>query len=921
MSYHFQNINHYLEHPRSASWPIFCKYLQFVELSLLQCIAGVVTAALMLKHAKKRPLIFPKFDKKIMVVVLGHLTGTLALNAALSMHTVHVQKLFQTFEPLMVYILLTCKGYNVKKLHVLFGCLFISTGFYTFVRQYTSVFSQWGMVAATVSLFMFPLRNVYLQSFGETSKDPVEKYLMVSGYSCLILLPISLIKLAHTRIVPLLNPIVALESVTFYVLENLISFFILEFFCPLFHSVLGTLIQYSISLLTVLYLSLSITWPVAFGIMLFVVGLVLYYKKCPNINTYDLRKFLLICVLFVHLIFGGNVLWNATEFNTNSDIKQHTSTVVQTFWVYNNPPSRDIFLNLKEIYRSASNDKLHIFCGTFSCLRKVRDLENHRLAAGFLTFNDFVRNSPVEKWFKGHSLHKIISRNQFENHLHEATRLALLWRYGGTFVDPFLRIREESFREKQKRNSWVTKCSKRNSLGVQYACRFEKHHPFVKLLSEVFMKLYYQLCYLKANCDKVLQNFDIHSWNAFVNFCSKNTRICPDTVEISSQQKNHFPQNFTNTFEKIDTNTLSVGIENIAITQFIPYVNKLKSLKSSKEQFPRARGSRASWDMKVGIFDSVSLVGRLDQNKAYLLAYIASLRKSAPVGCLDTTTVNYLRSNNIEAYLTGGISLLMKSPLSHGTVRKDIYFVNLKESIIKQLPIKIQRYGLRLGLGMKKKTERALFKSIYVFFRKIAGARLVITADINCASVSIALGTPSLLVKPKGTPKMAHDLFQMFHTWDPKNHTLNSTAFLISKLLSGKIPAVADLSLFMRLRATTWNAIRRHENVLESALKFGVVPFRRPYFDEGKRIVFHLIFTTSNKSLISLGDNARDGNVKGSFVWRHWRCIESIFYHHPLATVVIHSNTLEERIFDVLRESGYEIQVKPYRLADLAKGD
>ena len=364
---------------------------------------------------------------------------------------------------------------------------------------------------------------------------------------------------------------------------------------------------------------------------------------------------------------------------------------------------------------------------------------------------------------------------------------------------------------------------------------------------------------------------------------------------------------------------MSEGIENIAITQFIPYVNKLKS---SKEQFPRARGKRASWNMKAGIFDSVSLVGRLNQSKDYLLAYIASLRKSAPVGSLDMTTVNYLRSHNIEAYLTGGISLLMKSPLSHDTVRKDIYFVNLKESIIKQLPIKIQRHGLRLGLGMKKKTPRALYKSIYVLLRKIAGARLVITADIHCASVSAALGTPSLLVKPKSTPKMAHNLFQMFHIWDPKNHTLNSTAFLISKLLSGKIPAVAaDLSLFMRLRATTWNAIRRYENVLESALKFGVVPFRRLYFDEGKKIVFHLIFTTSNNSVISLGDNSRDGNIKGSFVWRHWRCIESIFYHHPLATVIIHSNTLEERIFEVLRESGYEIQVKPYRLADLAKGD
>jgi hypothetical protein len=126
----------------------------------------------------------------------------------------------------------------------------------------------------------------------------------------------------------------------------------------------------------------------------------------------------------------------------------------------------------------------------------------------------------------------------------------------------------------------------------------------------------------------------------------------------------------------------------------------------------------------------------------------------------------------------------------------------------------------------------------------------------------------------------------------------------------------------MRLRATTWNAIRRHENVLESALKFGIVPFGRPRSNNEKKIVFHLIFTTSNQNGISLEESAKDGgNVKGSFVWRHWRCVESIFHHHPLATVIIHSNTLEERIFNVLKEAGYDIHVKPYRVADLAKGD
>ncbi len=912
VNYHFQYIKFDQEHPRSANWAILCKYQRFLEVTLLQCLSGAVTAAFILKLAKRKPLVFPKSNKKIMaVLVLAHLTGTLALNAAISMHTVHVQNLFQSFEPVMLYILSTCKGYNGRiNIYIIFGVLFMSTGLHTFLRHHNVVFTQWGIAAACLSLFMFPLRNVYLKEFGETSNDPVEKYLVISGFSFLLLLPLVVIKLVYTRIVPVINPLMALLSVSFHVVDNLISFFILELFSSLFNSVLRTLILYSIGILSIIYLSLSMTWLMAIGIMLFLVGFLLYYQKYTSSNAYEMRRFVRTCILILHLIFGGNMLWNA-KYNTNADIERPIPTV-HTFWVYNKPPNQDILLNMERLHK----DKTHIFCGTFSCIRKVRDLNNRQFSTSFLTSDDFLRNSPVQKWFKAHSLHKIVSRNNFENHLHEATRLALLWRYGGTFVDPFLRIHEASFRELQNRNSWVTKITNNNSSGIQYACRFKKHHPFVKMLSDIFVKLYYQLCFLEANCEELLSNFNSQSWNAFVDFCSENSRICPDTFEITSQTINGYRKNFGITFEKINTNFLSVGIQNLAISQFFPYV---ETFKRSNGHLASARNSSASRDMKAEIFtgfDSVSLAESLGQNEGFSSEYIASLRKNAPVGCLDMTTVHYLRTDNIDAYLTGGVSLLMKSPLSYGTLRNDVYIVNLNVNTIKQLPREIQNHGMRLSLMKKKK-----LRSIYVFLKKIAGAKLVITTDFNCASVSAAFGTPVLLVITQSTPNITQDLLRMFHTWDPKNHTLNSTALLISNLLIGKFPVVADLSLFMRLRATTWNAIRRYESVLESALKFGVVPFTRPHSNIAESTVFHLIFTTTDQSLISLENKKKDGNVKGSFVWRHWRCIESIFYHHPLATVIIHSNTLKPRIFDVLREAGYDIQVKPYSLADLAKGD
>ena len=48
------------------------------------------------------------------------------------------------------------------------------------------------------------------------------------------------------------------------------------------------------------------------------------------------------------------------------------------------------------------------------------------------------------------------------------------------------------------------------------------------------------------------------------------------------------------------------------------------------------------------------------------------------------------------------------------------------------------------------------------------------------------------------------------------------------------------------------------------------------------------------------------------FTWQDHRSIESIFRHHPCADVLVHSNTLNNKRFDVFRESGYQIQVIQY---------
>ncbi|XP_046858168.1 uncharacterized protein LOC124451593 isoform X2 [Xenia sp. Carnegie-2017] len=87
------------------------------------------------------------------------------------------------------------------------------------------------------------------------------------------------------------------------------------------------------------------------------------------------------------------------------------------------------------------------------------------------------------------------------------------------------------------------------------------------------------------------------------------------------------------------------------------------------------------------------------------------------------------------------------------------------------------------------------------------------------------------------------------------------------------------------------------------------------------KLTFHAIFTTSPQNFIKVMDE-RGGKSKvpGEFNWRHWRCVESVFYHHPNATMIIYSNTLHLSMLDVLRKKGYDAYVQRYKLSDLAQG-
>ena len=177
-------------------------------------------------------------------------------------------------------------------------------------------------------------------------------------------------------------------------------------------------------------------------------------------------------------------------------------------------------------------------------------------------------------------------------------------------------------------------------------------------------------------------------------------------------------------------------------------------------------------------------------------------------------------------------------------------------------------------------------------------AKLVITGRIHSALPAAAQGVPVIFVVSKKLPGggggRTGGLVELFHqfaagsnfTFDPDNMEPN--------------PGIHKID---RYRASFWNYFKRRSQVYEDSGKlYGHLPLKRlgisvaTHADESHDL-FHMIYTTTQIS------------------WRVIRAVEYIFYHHPNAKVVVHSNTLPKDN-DFLRfvEAGYKLVVREYEL-------
>jgi hypothetical protein len=194
-------------------------------------------------------------------------------------------------------------------------------------------------------------------------------------------------------------------------------------------------------------------------------------------------------------------------------------------------------------------------------------------------------------------------------------------------------------------------------------------------------------------------------------------------------------------------------------------------------------------------------------------------------------------------------------------------------------------------------------------------AMVVITSRIHAALPASVYGVPVIFMEPNneellpggggGRTVGLSNLFHRVTYGTPDVETRPQWNFDVERMEPN--PGVHRQD---RYRASFWNYIKNRGPhwYSDSARLFGMVPLERlgrdiPTDREefGRKVhdLFHFIITTGPTSV----------------TWRIQRAIEAVFFYHPNAKVIIHSNTIPihgVNRLDIFAETGYDLEVRPY---------
>lgn len=909
--------------------------LWWVELTTLQFLFVGLVSFLWLKYVQKESIsVEPTERRSLLTISAINVLGHLARNASYAAITSDVTELILALQVPLTFTIFTLLSAKTPGKLNWASVLLMTTSASGFV-MWKDCWNTWGISAALIASVCFAFRNIYFQEPKNTWKYSVRTVTILSLCGFFLLSPVLVIKLIKFSITSRVLP--TLISCTSTLGYTIVSVYVMDASRTARFTIIDFLKGILAIFFSVICFAISLNEGTVISLSVFLLGAVLYITTLRNFNFTFRTKSLLLYTTVITCIITPGFLYQPYQVKTTTPVYSGPIRTIRTLWIYNQAIPGRVIQNIESWTRVDPSIHVHVHCGTTPCMSAVQGLNNRKITTSFQVVTELDQLTTLRDWFYRHPFHKLLSGVHFEHHLQQAVGLALSWHHGQTYISPIAQL--EGNKVLQNVTSTVAISSDKDTPGVVGLFNFPKEHVIVSRLAEQFITQYKkQTRSGKYSAETVLDFVNVERIPLCQLSYSCARIVTLDTIGFPPKQTQHFRTfSYGSTARVNPDNDFEEEFQEFANLQFLPFVDLSldgEELEESEKIVESTSFFNAWWSSGTISFPSskktrtIMISIHLPNNKPiFTNTEVEYLRLNGPIGCRDRVTCQILRQNRLDSFFSGCITLLLSNPIRHRKRTEDILLVDLDKRIKTILPRRIQDTGISMIHHVKEDVRLDyLYKlrSAMALIERYSRAKLVVTQRISCALICVSLRTPVVFVmspnmpESKSTLAKVKDHKQLFHSLDTIKLSSHEAKTWLSNFNWSKPSPKTDINLLKRLRAIAWNQIRKYKPLHDSARKFGIIPFPDLRAPDQKQILFHLIFTTSAKSsLVVFTDNSK---ISGAFNWRHWRCIEAIFYHHPHAHVIVHSNSLPNDTFDVLSESGYDIQVRRYNLGELIVG-
>jgi len=661
-----------------------------------------------------------------------------------------------------------------------------------------------------------------------------------------------------------------------YFAYNFLSFILLAMISPTKHALLKVGKRISVFLAAAVFLAEILTVRQWSGVFLACVGLLLYdssANKARGVLSLNAREVFVIgtavCGIVI-LVIGTSVIQPETlQFRFyESSGKRNTLIVLGTppdIYLAANDTVKTVFVSVWAYPYGPSEISLYtneeLLCGYQECVESSQGVGRR------FSFRNLTSGTIFEDFARYHMFYKLVHMQNFPDHVQSVSILSLMLKQCPTF------------------------CHEPND------CR---------------------LCVRTAN-EANFQCSDDRNWKEFAG--KYDALYNGGDALFPASQRPALREDFATL--SYDSRIGAAGVANsgdevqgFAGLQFVPY---LTNFVDRDKGFPSGRGflianawygASTAWPpgpymdpILTSIHISSEMYTVVKGRKAWFPRFTSA---KGPIGSRDFGTLRFLKSMGIRTYFSACATLTI-NVLDPEIEKKFVVVVDAERNAIPS-DIREDPFTIFLDANIPddvKLSRRARFEYAFRLLKLYGSkARLVVTSRIHAALPSFAQGVPVVFVATKDLPGggggRIEGLIELFHVLNPNDENFE---------FDWKNPPpnpgnhAAD-----RYRASFWSLFKSRTDLYEqSARLFGVIPLRRL----GKGIsatdydihgLFHQIVTTPPESV----------------TWRMLRTVESIFYHHPNAKVIIHSPSLsnKENPYNKLVEAGYDLEIRD---ADLEK--